>query len=68
MTFTHLHDAGEFIVFQDVMARHIDRIARLVEAAGRRHLAELRRTWQTPQHINRSAAQRARWAKTKEQA
>lgn len=61
LTFTHLHDAAEMLVFRD-------RIARLVEAAGRRHLAELRRTWQTPQHINRSAAQRARWAKTKEQA
>lgn len=60
MTFSHLHDAADFLVFQD-------HIARLVEAAGRRHLAELRRTWQTPQHINRSAAQRARWAKTKEQ-
>ena len=36
MTFTHLHDAGELIVFQDVMARHIDRIAR-------RHWQELSR-------------------------
>lgn len=36
MTFSHLHDAGEFIVFRDVMARHIDQIAR-------RHWQELSR-------------------------
>lgn len=58
MTFDHIHDCAEWIVFRDL-------IARIVEAAGRRHLAELRRAWQTPQYLNRSAGQKRRWANVK---
>lgn len=58
MTFSHLHDAADFLVFRD-------KIARLVEADGRRHMAELRRTWQLPSFTNRSEAQRRRWANAK---
>lgn len=60
MTFQHIHDAAEFLMFRERMERVIDRIAR-------RHAAELRRTWGFESFRNRSAAQLARWARTKGQ-
>lgn len=53
VTFQHIHDAAEFLMFRARMERAIDRIAS-------RHLAALRRTWQTQDFLNRSAAQKRR--------
>jgi len=61
MTFQHIHDAATFLLFQERMEHVIDRIAH-------RHAAEVRRTWQTQDFINRSEAQRRRWATQKGQS
>ena len=61
MTFQHIHDAATFLLFQERMEHVIDRIAH-------RRAAELRRTWQTQDFINRSEAQRRRWATQKGQS
>lgn len=58
MTFEHVHDAAEFLMFRARMERVIDLIVR-------RHLAALRRTWKTQDFLNRSAAQKRRWAQQK---
>ncbi len=58
MTFLHLHDAAEFLVFRAA-------IDAVVTAAARRHLTEMGRNWKWPSHNNRSAGQKRRWEKAK---
>lgn len=52
-----ISDLDEFLFYMDIK---IDLIAR-------RHLAALRRTWKTQDFLNRSAAQKRRWAQQKGQ-